>query len=279
MVSAMPLADRLSAMLPLPLAAEKTFWEDHGDEISAAITIVVTILIAFLVDRFVIGRGMTAAARLGESGVSRTAHTRLRLVRRLTFVVILVIGIALALSQFDQIKRLATGILASSAVLGLVVGLAARQSLGNMVAGILVAISQPIRIGDRVTFEDTTGRVADITLTYTYLDPGDGRMVVIPNESIVSGTLSNHSTGDRAAPITVNAWVPATADVGRAEDALKGTGADSVRVAEWTTDGVRLEVKLSAERDRTRVGDEEEALRKRALAALQRAGVLAEPSG
>jgi hypothetical protein len=52
-----------------------------------------------------------------------------------------------------------------------------------------------------------------------------------------------------------------------------------VRVAEWTTDGVRLEVKLSAERDRTRVGDEEEALRKRALAALQRAGVLAEPSG
>jgi small-conductance mechanosensitive channel len=279
MVSAMQLADRLPALLALPLAAEKTFWEDHGDEISAAITIAVTFLVAFLVDRFVIGRGMAAAQRLGESGVSRTAHTRLRLVRRLVFVVILVIGIALALSQFDQIKRLATGILASSAVLGLVVGLAARQSLGNMVAGILVAIAQPIRIGDRVTFEDTTGRVADITLTYTYLDPGDGRMVVIPNESIVSGTVFNHSTGDRAAPITVNAWVPATADVGRAEDALKGAGADSVRVAEWTIEGVRLEVKLAADRDRTRVGDEEEALRQSALAALQRAGVLAEPAG
>jgi small-conductance mechanosensitive channel len=261
--------------MTLILAANQSFWHEHGDEVSAAITLVVMIIIAFLVDRLVIGRGTRVAERMTEGGVSRSAHTRLRVVRRLVFVAILVIGIALALSQFGQIKRLATGILASSAVLGLVIGFAARQSLGNMVAGVVLAVTQPIRIGDRVTFEETTGRVDDITLTYTYIDPGDGRLVVIPNESIVSGTVFNHSTGDRAAPVTVSAWVPAATDLDRAEEALKEAGADSVRVAEWTPDGLRLEVKVATEHDRTRVGDEEAALRERAQAALQHAGLLA----
>ena len=107
-------------------------------------------------------------------------------------------------------------------MLGLVVGFAARQTLGNMVAGVMLAITQPIRIGDRVTFEEVTGRVDDLTLSYTYIDPGDGDLVVIPNESIVSGTIYNHSTGDRAAPVTVSAWVPADADLGRAERGAEG---------------------------------------------------------
>ena len=261
--------------MTLILAANQSFWHEHGDEVSAAITLVVMIIIAFLVDRLVIGRGTRVAERMTEGGVSRSAHTRLRVVRRLVFVAILVIGIALALSQFGQIKRLATGILASSAVLGLVIGFAARQSLGNMVAGVVLAVTQPIRIGDRVTFEESTGRVDDITLTYTYIDPGDGRLVVIPNESIVSGTVFNHSTGNRAAPVTVSAWVPAATDLDRAEEALKQVGADSVRVAEWTPDGLRLEVKVATEHERTRVGDEEAALRERAQAALQHAGLLA----
>src|SRR5918911_3771106 len=153
------------------LLADESFWHRHGDEISAAITLLLTVVVALAVDRLVIARATRMAARLTDGGVSRAAQTRLSVVRRLVFVVIVVIGIALALSQFGQIRRLATGILASSAVLGLVVGLAARQSLGNMIAGVGLAITQPIRIGDRVTFEETTGRIDDISLTYTYIDP------------------------------------------------------------------------------------------------------------
>jgi small-conductance mechanosensitive channel len=266
--------------MTLILAAEKSFWHEHGDEISAAITLIITFVVAFLVDRLVIARGTRVAEGMVEGGVSRAAQTRLRLVRRLIFVLILLIGVALALSQFPQIRRLATGILASSAVLGLVVGFAARQSLGNMVAGVVIAISQPIRIGDRVTFDETTGRVDDITLTYTYIDPGDGRLVVVPNESIVSGTIANHSTGDRSAPVTVSAWVPHSTDLSKAETVLKDAGADSVELSEWAPEGLRLEIKVSAGRDRTRVGDEESALRERAQGALQGAGLLAkEASG
>jgi small-conductance mechanosensitive channel len=259
----------------MPLAAETSFWQQHGDEISAAITLAVSVLIALMVDRFVIGRGARVAERITDTGMTRGVQTRLRVVRRLVFVTIIVIGAALALSQFAQIKRLATGILASSAVLGLVIGLAARQPLANMAAGVLLAITQPIRIGDRVTFEDTTGRVDDITLSYTYLDPGDGRLVVIPNESIVSGVVFNHSTGDRGAPIMASVWLPSGADLERAADVLKQAGADAISVAEWTPEGVRVEVRVTPDAHRTRVGDEESALRGRAQQALQRAGLLA----
>ena len=203
--------------LALPLAqeaADPTFWDDHGDEVSAAITCRRGLRDRLPVDRLVIGRGAQVAERFGEGGVSRATSTRLQVVRRLVFVTIVVIGFALALSQFAEIKRLATGILASSAVLGLVVGLAARQTLGNIVAGIMLAVAQPIRIGDRVTFEEEEGRVDDLTLSYTYVDPGDGRMVVIPNEKMVSGTIFNHSTGNQAAPVTISAWLPAAADSG-----------------------------------------------------------------
>lgn len=261
--------------MTLLLAADQSFWHQHGDEISAAITLVITFVVAFMVDRLLIARGTSVAERMADGGVSRAAKTRLRLIRRLIFVLIVLIGVALALSQFPQIKRLATGILASSAVLGLVVGFAARQSLGNMVAGVVLAISQPIRIGDRVTFGDATGRVDDISLAYTYIDPGDGRLVVVPNESIVSGTIENHSTGDRSAPVTVSAWVDPTTDMAQATSTLKQAGADSVRLAEWTPEGLRLEVKVDADRDRTRVGDEETVLRERVQSALQGAGLLA----
>jgi small-conductance mechanosensitive channel len=264
------------AALPIGAQGDPSFWHDHGDEISAAITLIVAFVLAFLVDRLIIGRGMRAAEHSG-TGVSRATQTRLRVIRRLVFMTILVIGIALALSQFAQIKRLATGILASSAVLGLVVGLAARQTLGNMVAGVTLAITQPIRIGDRITFEEVTGRVDDLTLSYTYIDPGDGDLVVVPNERIVSGTVFNHSTGDRGAPVTASAWVPPETDVTRASEQLKASaGADAVRVAEWTPEGIRLEVKLRPGTERTRVGDEEAALRERVQKVLQGAGLLSE---
>ena len=105
----------------------------------------------------------------------------------------------LALSQFTDLHRLATGVLASTAVLGLIIGFAAQHTIANMVAGVQIAVSQPLRIGDLVTFDGTDGRVTDITLSYTYLDPGDGSSVVVPNQLLVEGIVHNHSTGDTQA--------------------------------------------------------------------------------
>ncbi len=254
---------------------EETFWEQNGDWISALITLAVAFAIAFAIDRFVIGRATRVARRIGERQVtiSRTAQTRLRLIRRLVFVVIIVIGIALALNQFTRLEKLATGILASSAVLAIVLGLAARQVLANPLAGILLSISQPIRIGDTVTIEEETGRVDDVTLSHTFIDTGDGRMVIVPNETVISSVVVNRSTGDLSAPAAASVWVPPDADLGRARDALDALEPSQVDVAEITPEGVRLEVHGPHRDGGTRAAGEEAALRERAQRALREAGL------
>lgn len=133
------------------------------------------------------------------SQVSRSTKTRLRFLRRLVFLVVFLVLVAIALSQFTELKRLAAGILASTAVLAAIVGFAAQHTIGNMVAGVQIAISQPIKIGDRISFEDITGRVTDITLSYTYVNPGDGTAVVIPNQMLIDGIVHNLSTEDTQA--------------------------------------------------------------------------------
>jgi len=133
------------------------------------------------------------------SQVSRSTKTRLRFLRRLVILIVFLVLVAIALSQFTELKRLATGILASTAVLAAIIGFAAQHTIANMVAGVQLAISQPIKIGDRIAFEEVDGRVTDITLSYTYISPGDGTTVVIPNQMLVDGIIHNLSTEDTQA--------------------------------------------------------------------------------
>ena len=133
------------------------------------------------------------------SQVSRSTKTRLRLLRRLVLAAVLVVVAMIALSQFTDLKRLAAGVLASSAVLALIIGFAAQHTIGNLVAGVQIGISQPYRIGDLISFDKVDGRVTDITLSYTYVDPGDGSSVVIPNQMLLEGIVHNRSTADTQA--------------------------------------------------------------------------------
>jgi small-conductance mechanosensitive channel len=254
---------------------EQTFWQDNGDWISAAITMAVTIAIAVIVDRLVIGRGARVAQAVSETGFSRTAATRLRLIRRLVFVVILLIGVAIALSQFDKLSKLATGLLASSAVIGLILGFAAQRVLANPLAGVMLAITQPIRIGDSIEIDDVGGRVDDVTLSHTFVDTGDGRLMVVPNEHVVSSVIFNRSTGDRTAPASASVWIPLGASLPAARRALEALELSAIDVAEVTPEGVRIEVHGVSDPERTVMGGEEALLRERAVAALRDAGLLA----
>jgi small-conductance mechanosensitive channel len=253
---------------------EETFWEANGDWISAAITLLVTFVVAFAVDRFVIGRATRVASRVSDTTVSRAATTRLRMIRRLVFAAIIVIGLGIALSQFDKLNKLANAVLASSAVIGIVLGFAAQKVLANPLAGILLAISQPIRIGDTVTIEGETGRVDDLTLSHTFVNTGDGRLVIVPNENVVTGVVVNRSTGDLTAPVMASVWVPPHADLGRAREALARLEPSEVEVAEMTPEGIRIEVHGPRRPGGTRASGEEAALRERAQRALREAGVL-----
>src|SRR3954449_4507977 len=230
-----------------------SFVTEHRNQITAIATVLAALVLAELVDRTLARRG----SRVRETfGLSPVADTRLRLIRRLIFVTIVVLGLGFALIQFPSVKRVATGVLASSAVLGLVVGFAARQTLANAIAGILLAITQPIRIGDLVTFEEETGEVEDMKLTYTYIRLGDGRRLIVPNERLAQSSVVNHTIAERRVQVEVSVWLPADADLDKAMELIADEDAGiTVSVAETDRESVRLSATTwassPAERGRT----------------------------
>ena len=154
------------------------------------------------------------------------AATRYRVFRRIVTVVILVIGLFSALLAIPEVRAVAGGLLASSALLGVVIGFAAQRTLGNFVAGILIALAQPVRIGDRVEYEGSLGVVEEIGLTYTFIRASDRRRIVVPNEKLASDTIVNASIRSRETFAEVSVPVPLAADLGAALDALREDVAD-----------------------------------------------------
>ena len=218
-----------------------SFVGEHRNELTAAATLLLAVVVARLVDRQLTRRGQRVGRAVGAGELSPVAITRLRLVRRLIFAAIILLGVALAMAQFPSVKRLATGLLASSAVLGLVVGFAARQTLANAIAGILLAITQPIRIGDLVTFEEETGEVEDVRLTYTYIRLDDGTRLIVPNERLAQSSVHNHTILDPRVQVEVSVWLPPGADLDHAlQLATEGNGDVKATVAEVDKEGVRL---------------------------------------
>jgi small-conductance mechanosensitive channel len=255
-----------------------SWWEDWRNEITALATVVAAIVVAQLVDRAIVHRGgKVREAVTGGADLSPEVSTRLRVVRRLVTAGIVVIGLMIALTQFPVLERLATGVLASSAVLGLVIGFAARATIANAVAGVLLAITQPIRIGDMVTFEEETGTVEDMRLSYTYVRTADGRRIVIPNERLAQSTIQNHTIMDPRVRVEVSVWIPPEANAGRALDALGGQEDVDVQVAEVTPEGVRLTAGTWAGSFHER-GPMEAGLRASCLERLQREGLSSKAS-
>ncbi len=220
-----------------------SFAAEHREEIvTAVVTMIAAFVLAEVVDRALQRHGRRIGERIGAKDLSPVASTRLRLVRRLIFATIIVVGLALAMSQFPTVKRVATGVLASSALLGLVVGFAARQTLANAIAGISLVIAQPIRVGDLVTFEDETGEVEDVRLAYTSIRCDDGRRLVVPNERLAQSAIVNHTVIDPRVQVEISVWIEPDEDADRAVELLSVDDGVEARVADVEREGIRLAV-------------------------------------
>ena len=149
------------------------------------------------------------------------SETRYRVLRRSITAVILVVGLFSALLVIPQVRAIAGGLLASSAVLGLVIGLAAQQVLGNFIAGLVIAMTQPVRIGDRVSYAGFDGVVEEIGSTYTFIRTRDRRRLVVPNSKLASDSIVNASIRGRETFAEVAIPLPLTADVDAALAALR----------------------------------------------------------
>jgi small-conductance mechanosensitive channel len=230
----------MSLAHPSILAA--TFWHRHDNLLTAGITVVVALLLATLVDRLFARRGRALARAMSGGRATAVVDTRLLFVRRLVYATIVVLGFALALAQFDALSTLASGFLASGAIAAAVIGFAARQTLANAVAGIMLAVAQPFRVGDHIVFEGEAGTVDDIRLTYTYLRATGDTRVVIPNERLAAGILRNDTILDPTSPPAVSVWVDRETDVPGAVNALTERLGVTAAVADVTAEGVRIDV-------------------------------------
>jgi small conductance mechanosensitive channel len=191
------------------------FWERLA---VVAAVVVASLVVAKLVDR-----------RIARRDLPPGSVTRYRVLRRSLMTAIVTIGILSALLVIPEVRAIAGGLLASSAVIGIVVGLAAQRPLANFVAGVVIAFTQPLRLGDRVTVDDVSGTVEEIGLTYTFIRADDNTRLVIPNEKLASDTIRNATivSPEKLAEVTVQ--VPLDRDLNAVVDLLRSETADDPR--------------------------------------------------
>ena len=175
----------------------------------ALVVIVLSFVLAKLIDR-----------RLARRELAPGTVTRYRILRQSILGTIVFVGVASALLVIPAVRGVAVGILASSAVIGLILGFAAQRTIGNFIAGLLIAFTQPVRLGDEIEFETTRGIVEEVGLIYTWVRTPDSDRLVIPNEKLVSETLKNATIRNERPVAEVTVSLPPSADLRGAVAAL-----------------------------------------------------------
>jgi small-conductance mechanosensitive channel len=161
--------------------------------VAASVWIVVIIVMRFVLERAFARYERRLAEK--DSAVAARRRTTFSFLLRAVIALTVLVGIWSVLSIFPATHEIANAFLASSAVLAVVAGVALSTPLGNLGSGVLLAFTQPVRLGDRITVGDHTGVVEEISLSYTTLVSDEGPHVYVPNQTMVSTMLVNRSVG------------------------------------------------------------------------------------
>jgi small-conductance mechanosensitive channel len=183
------------------------FWEHI---LIAGVVIVLTLVLAKVVDRALVRR----------LKLSPDAITRYSVLRRTTVAAVMVVGILSALLVIPGVQAVAGSILASSAVIALIIGFAAQSTLSNAIAGILIAFTQPIRLGDQVEVGAAAGTVEEIGLIYTLVRTPEGARFYVPNTRMASDTIRNSTLQSLEHRAQITVPVPLGSDLDRVRDIL-----------------------------------------------------------
>jgi small-conductance mechanosensitive channel len=214
---------------------------------------------------------------LGRRKLDPSASTRYRILRRSVRAGIVFVGVLSALLVIPQVRAVAGGILASSAIVGIVFGFAARSTIANVIAGLMIATTQPLRLGDEVETSGERGVVEEITLNYTFIRLSDGSRLVIPNEKLASDTIKNFSIRGHETLADVSVQVPVGLDLEKIVSGLEETLADEERLEVYVSelaDKATICIRAAAT-DATSAEALERELRLRVHARLRADGVLA----
>jgi small-conductance mechanosensitive channel len=200
-LSAMLERTQRAAGFVAPLLAMQMVWAGAPDDLDAinvvrhlnalmligALTAFVMAVIGGLADGLIARNPTTVEDNLQ----ARRIETQTRVLSRSAQVLVMIGGIAMALMTFPGARQVGASLLASAGVLGIVGGLAARPVFSNLIAGLQLALAQPIRIDDVLIVKGEWGRVEEITGTYVVLKIWDERRLIIPLQWFIENPFEN----------------------------------------------------------------------------------------
>ncbi len=122
---------------------------------------------------------------------ARRIYTQIRVIERLLGIAIFIIGLALVLMSFERMRQIGVSLMASAGVIGIIIGFAAQASIATVLAGLQIALTQPIRLDDVVIVEGEWGRIEEITLTYVVVNIWDQRRLIVPITYFIEKPFQN----------------------------------------------------------------------------------------
>ena len=150
---------------------------------------------------------------LEEEGGARSRITRLAVVKHVLTFIVVCVGLAFGFRQFNLFENISLSLLASAGVASVVLGVASRDVLGNIMAGIQIALTQPASIGDSILFEGQWGAVEELTYTYITIRTWDARRIVVPLAYFISHPFENWSMKSAHTIQPIYLYVDYTIDV------------------------------------------------------------------
>lgn len=169
--------------------------ESLSGTVSHLVSVGIIVVSAWLAMRII---AETGSMFIGKSELEKSDNlearklaTHLDLTRKVLNVLIVVIAAAGVLMTFDTVRQVGVSLLASAGVAGIILGFAAQKSIAMLLAGIQIAVTQPIRIDDVVIVENTWGRIEEITLTYVVVRIWDDRRLIVPVNHFIETPFEN----------------------------------------------------------------------------------------
>ncbi len=219
-----PLQFLLPVLLVYPLlgVAELPFHQE--ETITGILKVLTVMLIAWLAIRSVWVGEEGLLRHFDTSGpdnlAARRVHTQIKLMRQVVLFVIVILTIAVTLMMFEPLRVIGVSMLASAGIAGLIIGLSAQKVLGNLLAGIQIAITQPIRLDDVVIVENEWGWIEEITLTYVLVKIWDLRRLVVPISYFIEKPFQNWTRTSADILGTVFIYADYTIPIGKLREEL-----------------------------------------------------------
>jgi small-conductance mechanosensitive channel len=259
-----------------------SFDPDVSDVLGKILSIATIVLIGWIAVTAVRLAGDLYISRARAEGVdilvARKHVTQVRILRQVVDTLIIVLTVSSALMTFEPVRQYGVSLFASAGVAGLVAGLAARPMLSNLIAGLQIAATQPIRLDDEVVFESQWGRVEEINSTYVVLGLWDLRQLIVPLSYFIEKPFENWTRDSTTLIGSVVFHVSYHAPIER----LREKAIEIVKASPyWDGDVAKLQVQdakesslelrvIASARTSSEVGELRYQIREKMIAFLQR---------